>query len=1260
MSIASESRGNWRAMAWSLRPLSGGAAQRLPETGVVQLGRHADCKVSCQDPAISGKHCRLQCEGPSVSVEDCSTNGTFVNGIRLEKGQRHALSPGDHLVLASTEGSCQFRLEGPQGCDHMEAPRKLRKLNGLLGGHDGKSGERPALGQSTPSVSKQDDLQASDVVSTAEQHDSKCPAPEQAVASQCGTTPLERRISPEAVTDKNSGVARADSLPDFDVTKAESLPDFDAEAMHAPSSCQLDEAQPQKRRRLTKSKTMVPKLSGPALLQWLMRRRLCRDGTQGTPAPERGFRPESGRRRAEVLLQDQVREVRHLASANAEDRLVPRPAACRWHLKGEALTVLSSTRLPIEPALGAQAIEAWEAVRRPTAAEAARAFTRSQVRPKAAAAAPWARHEELQEALECEAWHQQLQRRCQLEVGRRLLLRRLGAAVRCGLFEDPPLTSAEGAQRAQAAQVGQLAAAATGNEFQAATFLPKALCASLDSARPGVLGSWHPLPGSFSQNGHKDALHCLRCFRDLCLGVSGHFVGRMAREGLTERVFAGGKEHGLCGCGRWVLRSHAKAHRCDVGKPHARLKLFAERTAGLGLVAKFRHRLDSVELVLEASLESALQALLWPDLWSPLVTCSWRLTRCSTEASVWVPRLRAPCCEKVPQQSFLSSAQLVLLGWMRGREGTPGFGSRQVFREDLCETDLALELLIERDFRSARGGLILEPGPGWQIAPVLTALEDRFKRSERRGPCRVEAPGMLILVQQDTLQDWQATLPKALVIPGYQKMRALTVADVLAAEVVLAPVQLFSSEAYQRHFDLLSKPGLQVFDAPGAEPEPPEQEAPEELSCGLAVELQGLVAKAELNGRQGRLVEWQQEKGRWSVLLQKRKRQEEALVNVRPGNLKVLRKGPRPRRGRRTPGQPKVSRYYLELRAREDYMAQRQVDLDRSVLRLLRQGATAEEMPELAHGGAVLEMFRFNRLVLDDCHLLARDLVQICAAKGVEPRAQYLAKVAPLYAVLAIGAHARWGITPGFTKGEDEVAPIASLLGVQIPWGDHSEAQRFLDTWAAQMEDYFHWPESRGAADINRRRTAGSLARQAAQPRAPVLQTMPKVWAQPVMRPFSVLGTNYARYVTPTPPAPVQPAVQAIKESNTMAQKEAGLVDACKRDSMVFEIGISFVVMHYQSIFIGVMRCLFQAFRPLLILFVFGQIIKAVFFIFGAPIWMSFYSIWLFEVTYGLAQCAISFIFISFFYNNLSFARMRPALTQMVRQQKEPSHEQVL
>merc|ERR1719159_1880122 len=92
---------------------------------------------------------------------------------------------------------------------------------------------------------------------------------------------------------------------------------------------------------------------------------------------------------------------------------------------------------------------------------------------------------------------------------------------------------------------------------------------------------------------------------------------------------------------------------------------------------------------------------------------------------------------------------------------------------------------------------------------------------------------------------------------------------------------------------------------------------------------------------------------------------------------------------------------------------------------------------------------------------------------------------------------------------------------------------------------------------------------------------------------------------------------------------------------MVFEIGLSFVVSHYIHIFMSLMRCLFQAFRPIL---------KAVFFVAGAPIWLSFYSIWMFEVFYGLVQCIISFIFISFFYNNLSFQQLRPALRQHTRQ----------
>merc|ERR1712003_591774 len=135
--------------------------------------------------------------------------------------------------------------------------------------------------------------------------------------------------------------------------------------------------------------------------------------------------------------------------------------------------------------------------------------------------------------------------------------------------------------------------------------------------------------------------------------------------------------------------------------------------------------------------------------------------------------------------------------------------------------------------------------------------------------------------------------------------------------------------------------------------------------------------------------------------------------------------------------------------------------------------------------------------------------------------------------------------------------------------------------------------------------------------------------------------------------SPTVAGERAAATSTQVARTAEGTADTVRSNSMVFEVGLSFVVLHYQPIFIGVMRCLFQSFRPLLILFVFGQILKAVFFVAGAPIWLSFYSIWLFEVIYGLAQCAISFIFISFFYNNLSFARMRPAATQMIRQQRQ-------
>merc|ERR1712139_168560 len=118
------------------------------------------------------------------------------------------------------------------------------------------------------------------------------------------------------------------------------------------------------------------------------------------------------------------------------------------------------------------------------------------------------------------------------------------------------------------------------------------------------------------------------------------------------------------------------------------------------------------------------------------------------------------------------------------------------------------------------------------------------------------------------------------------------------------------------------------------------------------------------------------------------------------------------------------------------------------------------------------------------------------------------------------------------------------------------------------------------------------------------------------------------------------------------ATEAATALDTVRQSGMIFEVGLTFTLAHYIHIFQSLARGLFQSFRPLLILYVFSHILKAVFFIMGAPLWFSFYSIWMFEVGYGLFQCLLSLIFIGTFYGNLLFPRVRPSMA-MLRQQYE-------
>ena len=480
--------------------------------------------------------------------------------------------------------------------------------------------------------------------------------------------------------------------------------DFDVDAASLPASCDdvtiHATAGPGRKRRLERAESSLPgTLTGPALLHWLKRRRCARQGDEVEVTVSRS----GDRRRGEKCLQEQVLFFKDLQSDLEEVFLLPPPEMItslrctsrktqKLAKSDSFMTLLSSTRLLSNPTVAAQATDQWEVIQKNMVTEAAKAFTRSKVaRVRSTVTFPWRNHEILQEALDLECALQMLQDRCDLEAGRRVLMRRNGAQPKAGLFEDPAQGSSEASSAAAAVQAGCLPAMATGNEFEAATFLKKTeLAQLLRKARPGVLGTWHRIQASRAL-GFQDILHCMWSARQNALGISGYFVGRMTQAGLTTRSFAGGQEHCCCSCGQWLTRSNFKGHSCEhVGKPHdSKLKLFWQNRGILAFRTSFKHHSNpsAIDLTLEANLESAIQSLLWSDFWSSQVACSWRLCGDTSVEREVKCTVKPPCCEVVPAGHSLTPQQLVLLGWMRSQEARDGYTSRQVLREDLCEAN---------------------------------------------------------------------------------------------------------------------------------------------------------------------------------------------------------------------------------------------------------------------------------------------------------------------------------------------------------------------------------------------------------------------------------------------------------------------------------------------------------------------------------------------------------------------------------------------
>jgi hypothetical protein len=79
---------------------------RLPLRATNAIGRDAGNDIALPDEAASARHAKLEAGDGEWFIEDLgSTNGTLVNGVRIEKRER--LRPGDEIAI----GRVALRLE---------------------------------------------------------------------------------------------------------------------------------------------------------------------------------------------------------------------------------------------------------------------------------------------------------------------------------------------------------------------------------------------------------------------------------------------------------------------------------------------------------------------------------------------------------------------------------------------------------------------------------------------------------------------------------------------------------------------------------------------------------------------------------------------------------------------------------------------------------------------------------------------------------------------------------------------------------------------------------------------------------------------------------------------------------------------------------------------------------------------------------------------------------------------------------------------
>ncbi len=116
---------------WSVRILKGANSGKsfMLREGDNIVGRAPSCAICIPTPGISKEHTNIYIQGKNIYVQDLnSTNGTFINGIRISKMQ---IKPGDKITLFDSILDIQPAQSNPIISSHSYSGNAALNLNNV-------------------------------------------------------------------------------------------------------------------------------------------------------------------------------------------------------------------------------------------------------------------------------------------------------------------------------------------------------------------------------------------------------------------------------------------------------------------------------------------------------------------------------------------------------------------------------------------------------------------------------------------------------------------------------------------------------------------------------------------------------------------------------------------------------------------------------------------------------------------------------------------------------------------------------------------------------------------------------------------------------------------------------------------------------------------------------------------------------------------------------------------------------------------------